>query len=53
MLKAYAVALVLTSSAPTTTAEEQQNVRPLENKTETTTEVKKLRPRNCLCGWIN
>lgn len=51
MLKAYAVALVLSTSAPVT-ADTQESVRPLEKKIETTTELKGYKPSSCRCGIV-
>ncbi|WP_018984503.1 hypothetical protein [Salinimonas chungwhensis] len=51
MLKAYAVALVLSSSAPVN-ADTQETVRPLEKQqAETSTELHRPKPGKCfVCG---
>ena len=47
MLKAYAVALVLSTSAPVTTTEE--GAKPIDKQQETTTQLQKVRP----CSRLN
>lgn len=51
MLKAYAVALVLSTSAQAS-VNTQESVRPLEKKVESSTQTQALRPSTCgkLCG---
>lgn len=52
MLKAYAVALVLSTSTPVT-ADTQESARPLEKQTEKQTlELQGRRPGNCNCDII-
>lgn len=52
MLKAYAVALVLSTSTPVT-ADTQESARPLEKPVaEQSQEVKGSRPGHCECGII-
>ncbi|MBU2977366.1 hypothetical protein [Alteromonas sp. C1M14] len=47
MLKAYAVALVLSTTAPVVTAE--QGAKPLDNTQEAATQYQKVLP----CKWLN
>ena len=52
MLKAYAVALVLSTSTPVT-ADTQESARPLEKPTvETSQELQGKKPGTCECGII-
>ncbi len=49
MLKAYAVALVLSTSTQAS-VNTQESARPLDKKVETSTQTNVERPRNCkLC----